>query len=85
MTNSSICSFMSGLFELSGFEDKVRILDPGAGIGSLTASLVEKISSVLGDIKLEVNAYEIDSVMRSVFSRLQHVCLKILRQRFDNS
>ncbi len=65
MTNSSICSFMSGLFELSGFEDEVRILDPGAGIGSLTASLVEKISSVLGDIKLEVNAYEIDSVMRS--------------------
>ncbi|NKC16705.1 MAG: hypothetical protein GKR94_32285 [Gammaproteobacteria bacterium] len=41
MTPVPICRFMASMF--SFFPDPMRVLDPGAGVGSLTAALVERV------------------------------------------
>jgi adenine-specific DNA-methyltransferase len=41
----------------------LRILDPGAGVGSLTAALIARVLRAAPDLKLEVVAVEIDSVV----------------------
>lgn len=38
----------------------LRVLDPGAGVGSLTAALVARVAKVAPDLKLDVTTFEID-------------------------
>lgn len=62
MTPAPIARFMASLFEdISGH---IRLLDPGAGVGSLTAAFVERISSVAEKpSSVELVAYEIEPVL----------------------
>ena len=54
---------------------QVRLLDPGAGVGSLTAAAVEHFAA-LGIDKLEVVAWEIDEQLHPVLSvTLEHCCI----------
>jgi adenine-specific DNA-methyltransferase len=39
----------------------LRVLDPGAGVGSLTAELVGRVKEQCPDLKLELTTYEIDA------------------------
>jgi len=67
MTNWKIAKFMSSLMNCNILDTTLptRILDPGAGIGSLSAALVERISSEnKSNIRIEVDTYEIDPIMR---------------------
>ena len=62
MTPVPVSRFMASLFlETRG---DVRVLDPGAGVGSLTAALAERIcAEASGPSSAEFVCYEIDTVM----------------------
>lgn len=62
MTPAPIARFMASLFtDISG---DIRVLDPGAGVGSLTAALVERIcNSSEKPSTVALVAYEIESVL----------------------
>jgi len=58
---------MASLFDLEGLnsQNELRILDPGAGIGSLSAALTERLVKVgFPGEKIFIDAYEIDEIMR---------------------
>lgn len=60
MTPAKVASFMSTLFDLTQFE-KISLLDPGAGVGSLTAAFVDEILQRKPCLdSLSVGAYEIE-------------------------
>lgn len=58
MTPPSIASFMAAMFDRS-MPSHVRLLDPGAGRGALTAAFAARWSDQVSD-QLEAHAYEFD-------------------------
>lgn len=58
-TNKNIAKFMSELFTVNN-DEKLNILDPGAGKGSLSATFIENIRSSKNN-SIVVDAIEIDS------------------------
>lgn len=67
-TPPEICRFMAGLFsEPAG--DSYRFLDPGAGIGSLTAVLCERLCQAGGSRHIEAHVFENHPEMLGYLSR----------------
>ncbi|MEJ1964777.1 MAG: BsuBI/PstI family type II restriction endonuclease [Gammaproteobacteria bacterium] len=70
-TPSSVAKFMASLLDFRGGE--ARLLDPGAGIGSLTAAAIEQA----GSAKLAVTCYEIEpqfqKALRSILAHFPSV------------
>ncbi len=59
ITPYTIAEFMSKMFPLNA--DKFyKILDPGAGLGTLSAALITRILSEQPDAKIHLDCYEID-------------------------
>lgn len=68
MTPSSVARFMVSLFPESNIET-IRLIDAGAGMGSLTTAFLDRCSSSDFHIRrLEVTAYEIDDALRKQLS-----------------
>lgn len=68
MTPNSIASFMSSLFT---YGKNIKLIDPGAGIGSLTSAFLE--SSLKHNSIVEVEAWEIDpSLVSYLESTINH-------------
>tara|TARA_B100000965_G_scaffold389201_1_gene394604 strand:+ start:1022 stop:3547 length:2526 start_codon:yes stop_codon:yes gene_type:complete len=64
MTPAPIGRFMAHLFTKT--EGDMRVLDPGAGVGSLTAALVERITTAkVKPRSVHFDCYEIDPVLNS--------------------
>jgi tRNA1(Val) A37 N6-methylase TrmN6 len=64
LTPSSIAKFMANLFTKESFP-VCRLLDPGAGIGSLTGAFLERcVENGFGFNSVEVTACEIDRALR---------------------
>jgi tRNA1(Val) A37 N6-methylase TrmN6 len=61
MTPSAIATFMASLFQR--WPDDVRLLDPGAGIGSLSEAFAQQYLAANQRGRLHVTAYEIDPVL----------------------
>jgi adenine-specific DNA-methyltransferase len=62
MTPSAIANFMASMFKK--WPDRVDLLDPGAGIGSLTQAFARKFSERAGSGRgLSVRTYEIEPVL----------------------
>lgn len=61
-TPASVAEFIASL-PLLPTAGVVRILDPGAGIGSLTAALVSRIASERPGLAMEVTAVELDGAL----------------------
>ena len=59
MTPSPIAQFMASLFSDEHPQD-IRLLDPGAGVGSLTAAFVNEFTGRTGVDAIDLTAYEID-------------------------
>src|SRR5437870_4600590 len=60
MTAGSVANFMAGLFRTR--RARLRILDPGAGIGTLTAALVERLlNQKRPPSEITATCYEIDA------------------------
>ncbi|MBI3447764.1 MAG: Eco57I restriction-modification methylase domain-containing protein, partial [Acidobacteria bacterium] len=72
-TPASVAEFMAGLFDFSA--PAVRVLDPGAGIGSLSAAFVaaacraNKPPSVI-----KLTAYEVDPALSSHLNETLNLC-----------
>lgn len=62
MTPAPIAQFMAGLFKLS---PKIKLLDPGAGTGSLSTAFIHRALS-RSKRQLTVDAWEIDPKLRDV-------------------
>lgn len=75
MTPSVIASFMAAMFsDTTGMD--IRLLDAGAGIGSLTAAFTERAGNALPR-SLRCVAWEIDPLMREYLSGTLTVCGEI--------
>ncbi len=79
MTPSPIGRFMAGLFDdVSG---DIRLLDPGAGVGSLTAAFVERLcQSEVRPASAHFETYEIEPLL---VSYLEQTCKEILERCKD--
>ncbi len=73
MTPATVASFMASLFP-SPSNQNIRLLDPGAGVGSLTSAFVEHLCKGKTGYQIDVDAYEIDPVMRSYFEKNLNLC-----------
>jgi|HubBroStandDraft_6_1064221.scaffolds.fasta_scaffold03988_7 adenine-specific DNA-methyltransferase len=62
MTPSAVARYMASLFEANP-KDAIHLLDPGAGVGSLTAAFLERFMTAPRVRRIGVTAYEIDEVM----------------------
>ncbi|MGD0137322.1 MAG: Eco57I restriction-modification methylase domain-containing protein [Tepidisphaeraceae bacterium] len=73
MTPGEIASFMAGFFQTN--RASVRILDPGAGVGTLTASLVERFLAMKRHPQSIVAiCYEIDSGLFEQLAKTLDAC-----------
>lgn len=62
MTPTPIARFMASLFE--DVSADIRLLDPGAGVGSLTAAFIERLCDGVRKPKaVELVAYEIEPLL----------------------
>lgn len=69
LTPEQTAKFMANLFEPSNICD-CRLLDAGAGIGSLSSAFIERyISGDLDFNSLEISTYEIDNLLHGHLSR----------------
>lgn len=77
MTPSATARLMASIFEAN--RDQIRLLDAGAGVGSLTAALIAEICGrEKRPTSIEATAYEIDSTMtgylRSTLVKCRKAC-----------
>ncbi len=78
MTPAPISQFMASLFK--NFNKDIKLLDAGAGLGSLTASFIERIVSKNNHPnKIKSTLYEIDpllnSYLKTTISKCKALCL----------
>lgn len=65
-TPIKVANFMAGLFDINLQKKKIKILDPGCGVLSLTCSLVERLLDQNQSIeKIEIDAFDIDPLLES--------------------
>lgn len=93
LTPNTIASFMSHLLiDYSNISDNIKILDPGAGQGILSVSLIELLKSRNPECKISLDAYEIDdSIIDDLNHNLKNVAdkyfveFKIWKENFINN
>ena len=62
MTPASVASFMASLFP-KWKKQRISLLDPGAGIGSLSTAFINEFCVTHNNPKIDLTTYEIDPVM----------------------
>lgn len=77
LTPSAVAHFMAAMFRPD--HDVIRILDPGAGIGTLTAALVAALAArSRPQIEIRATLYEVDpdlaTTLRSTMAKCQSLC-----------
>ncbi|NNN22442.1 MAG: N-6 DNA methylase, partial [Acidimicrobiales bacterium] len=77
-TPSPVAQFIASLPTLPP-SGRVRILDPGAGIGSLTAALVCRIISERPDLEVAITAFEIDESLRPELEMTLNGCYQLAK------
>jgi adenine-specific DNA-methyltransferase len=80
LTPASVACFMASLFEIQG--ENVRLLDPGAGMGALTAAFIDRILA-LSHLPKSVTAvaWEVDSTILPLLHKTLRRCHEECRQR----
>mgnify|MGYP000703519576 CR=1 FL=1 len=76
-TPPEVCRFMAGLF--THIPTHFRLLDPGAGVGSLTAAMCEHIAKLRTPRQVELHLYETDPCLTPHLRRVIEECHKILQ------
>lgn len=71
-TPAPIAAFLAGLARVDG--PAVRLLDPGAGVGSLSASVTARALGEPGVAKLSVTAFEVDSALQRPLAATMSDC-----------
>lgn len=80
MTPAAVASFMASLFPPQP-QAKIRLLDPGSGVGSLTSAFVAHLNESSQPYEIDVDAYEIDPVMRRYLEKNLALCKSGAEQR----
>ncbi|MGH8583992.1 MAG: Eco57I restriction-modification methylase domain-containing protein [Gammaproteobacteria bacterium] len=76
MTPASVAGFMASLF--GNARDDVVLLDPGAGVGSLTAAFVEEMSGrAIRPRRIRADAYEIEPLMLEYLASVLLACPRV--------
>lgn len=71
MTPASIARFMASLF--TDTRGQIRVLDPGAGVGSLTAAFAERLCTTRDKPdSVEFICYEVDAVLSEYLEKTLH-------------
>jgi adenine-specific DNA-methyltransferase len=74
LTPAPTARFMASLLRLDG--DRLRVLDPGAGVGALTAALVERFCEAGRGRHMDLVAYENDDVALPLLRDTLAVCVE---------
>jgi len=72
-TPPQVCRFMAGLFS-KPTRDRYRLLDPGAGVGSLTAAVCERMSESPAPLAVEAVLFENDKKVVPYLQRTMNRC-----------
>lgn len=80
MTPKCTAEFMAGLFDFSQ-ATSIRLLDAGAGVGSLTVAFLEALSkSRMRQSDVSLTLYEIDELLATYLSREMVCCQDVFRE-----
>lgn len=71
-TPAPVAGLLAGMFEAP--QGAVHVLDPGAGVGSLTAALVSRASAEKWSVRLELTAVEVDDDLLPALKQTLHEC-----------
>jgi adenine-specific DNA-methyltransferase len=77
-TPKEISLFMAGKFNV--YQKELRVLDPGAGTGTLTAAMCERLVAVEGKLKITTDVYENDEGIMPFLERTLSTCKKELKK-----
>ena len=77
-TPAPIARLLAGMFEPPEGRVRVRVLDPGAGVGSLSAALVERAASEGWRCSLDLTAVEIDDRLLDGLESTLSDCLDVI-------
>ena len=77
-TPPTVARFMAGLF--TTFPKEFRLLDPGAGTGSLTAAVCERFLQLRSPRRLEIELFETDSALIELLEETIKRCRKELER-----
>lgn len=78
-STSSLASLMASMLDFRGKE--IRILDPGAGIGSLFAACIQKIvQKRVRPESVYVTAYEVDKSLNIYLENTFEICNKVCKK-----
>lgn len=78
-TPPQVCSYMAGLFSESP-NDVYRFVDPGAGVGSLTAALCERLSHMGRPRHIEAHVFENHPEMLPYLRKTVDYCRNVLEK-----
>ena len=85
MTPAPICLFMASLFD--NIKSDVNLLDPGCGVGSLSAAFLDRALS-LGIKKIDLDVYDIEKVMLPFLDKTLKSCIdkagEVLSYKINN-
>ncbi|XSG75183.1 hypothetical protein ACP8Y2_23740 [Herpetosiphon llansteffanensis] len=76
LTPAPIAEYMASLFKLSA-QPIVRLLEAGAGIGSLIAAFVQRFSQQASIQALAIDAYEIDGLLMPQLATTLETCQQV--------
>jgi adenine-specific DNA-methyltransferase len=72
-TQAAIARFLASLVDLPS-EGELRLLDPGAGVGSLAAAVADRVIRAGRDVRLHVVAFELDAALVPHLHETLHDC-----------
>ncbi|MCL4851795.1 MAG: Eco57I restriction-modification methylase domain-containing protein, partial [Bryobacteraceae bacterium] len=78
-TPPEVCGFMAGLFS-EPLDSRYRFLDPGAGIGSLSAAVCERLSRSRVSLRIEAELFENDRAVLPYLRRTMEHCRQELER-----
>lgn len=78
-TPAPVASFMASLFD--SIPPRLCVLDPGAGIGVLSAAVCERVARLRSPREVEIHLYETDKDLLPALHSTMERCQALLRQR----
>lgn len=81
-TPKEVSNFMASLFNIKG--NSIYILDPGAGVGILTASICERLLQIDKKLNVYIDLYENDPALIPLLNKVMKITKQKLQYRGHN-